>query len=76
MYDVPDGSVPQSNTSTMPGWRIAFAARASLKKRFVSSGLSVRPGRRTLTAARRPIPGCSARYTTPIPPSPMSSVTL
>ena len=34
MYALPVGSVPKSKISTMPGWRIAFAARASLKKRF------------------------------------------
>ena len=56
MYEVPDGSVPQSNTSTMPGWRIAFAARASLKKRFVSSGVVGQAGAQDLDRRAPPDP--------------------
>ena len=33
MYARPLGSTSQSKTSTIPGWRIKDAARASLKKR-------------------------------------------
>jgi len=73
MYASPPGSRPQSNTSMMPAWRIALAARASWKKRSMSVASRADRGKRTFTAAGLPSTTCSARYTLPIPPSPIGS---
>ena len=44
MYETPVGSVPKSSTSTMPGWWMALAARASLKNRVAMSVCRVKWG--------------------------------
>jgi len=47
--------------STMFGWRMAFAARASVRKRLAISGSVASPAGSTFTAARRPMSGWTAR---------------
>jgi len=69
------GHMPTSMMSMMLGWRMAFAARASLKKRVTSASSLASSGLRTFTAALRPMMGCSAKYTVPMPPSPSSETT-
>src|SRR4051812_42621352 len=54
----------------MPGCRIIEVTRASTKSRLTASASRVRSGDRTLIAARRAIRWCSARYTSPMLPSP------
>src|SRR5262245_28125014 len=53
----------------MFGWRTADVAFASLKKRATISLACEYCGSSTFTAAGRPSIVCSARYTTPMPPS-------
>src|SRR5688572_3779084 len=53
----------------MLGWRTADVALASLKKRATISRACEYCGSSTFTAAGRPSIACSARYTTPMPPS-------
>ena len=60
MNAAPSGIQPKSKISTMPGWRIAVAARASLKKRVTTSCLRDSSGSSTFTAAGRPSSVCSA----------------
>ena len=48
----------------------SLAARASTKSRAAASGLPISSGASTFSATRRPMRGCSARYTSPIAPSP------
>ena len=57
------------------GWRMALAARASVKKRADRVGSPARFGWRTLIADLRAMVGCSARYTLPMPPSPRRDLT-
>ena len=61
MKSMPSSSSPKSVMSTMFGWRMALTARASVKKREVTSSLAATSRFRTLIAARRPITVCSAK---------------
>ncbi len=60
----------------MPGCWISDAARASLKKRPTTSFDRLSSGSRNFIAARRAMYLCSARYTSPIPPTPSRASNL
>ncbi len=75
-YGNPSGDAPASYTRAMLGWSISASACRSASKRATTCALSM-PGRTTLSATRR-LTGvsCSARKTQPMPPSPMTEISL
>jgi hypothetical protein len=66
--------VPKSLTSTMCSLPIWLTDLASVMKRDTTSGLRDSSGWIAFSATLRPITGCSARNTTPMPPSPSFAV--
>ena len=73
---VPSSSVvPTSSISTTWGLTAALAALASRAKRSTSSALLMSERDRHLRATRLPTRTCSASYTSPMPPTPMSRTT-
>ena len=62
--------------STMCSWPIWLTALASVTKRDTTSEFFESSGWIAFMATFFPITGCSARYTTPIPPSPSLAVIL
>ena len=66
-------STPVSWIVTMFGWRRAAAFRASRRKRSTNASSSANAGRSTLTATSRANISSRARYTTAMPPWPMTS---
>ena len=63
-------SWPTAYTSTMFGWPMRAAARASRSKRRTRSSRSYRSSRNVLSATGMWFSRSSARYTAPIPPFP------
>src|SRR5581483_4604216 len=54
------------------GWLNRAITCASCRKRFSAIGSAAAEGTSSLIATSRPRPGCSARYTAPMPPRPSS----
>ena len=71
-YARPSESVPYATMSMMFGWPIWLTARASWMNRSTAIGDRDTPGFKILIAARLPITGWVALYTTPMPPRPSS----
>ena len=71
MYGTPSCS-RKSNTVTTFGWFSEPATRASRMKRSASAGSPARNGASSLSATLRTSTGCLARYTTAMPPRPIS----
>ena len=67
---------PKSAMSTMCSWPIWLTAFASVMKRETTSEFFESSGWIAFMATFLPMTGCSARYTTPMPPSPSLAVIL
>src|SRR5579859_7817711 len=59
-------------TWTRLGWLVRAITCASWKKRLRATGSATAEAINSLIATSRPRPGCSARYTAPMPPRPNS----